>query len=42
MVDGGRLQSGAEKDGFVDLVCSVVNLQLRAADKTREAHWPVN
>lgn len=42
MVDGGRLQSGLEKDSFMDLVCSVVKLKLRAEDTTVGAHCSVN
>lgn len=39
---GGRLQSGVEKDSFMDSVRSVVKLKLRGTDTTMEAHWSVN
>ena len=33
---------GSRKDSFMDLVCSVVKVELRGTDKTVEAHWSVN
>lgn len=42
LVDGGCLQSGLEKDSFMDLGCPVVKVKLRGTDKTVKTHWSVN
>ena len=38
MVDGGRLQSGVEKDSFMDLVCSVVKKKKKKKKSQVEGH----